>query len=263
MTNYVKVGAIILIIFVPFIILQGVIYDVSLPVWFATIAGFSTMIGGLIAVLKNPTNDYIALMNGMACGVMVIVSIFDMIWEAVTDPEFGFQPTAYFVYIGFILYLGIRTLLHEDENRSWLIQFLVITAHNAPEGLAVVFSTIEDTKRGLLLMIAICLHNIPEGVIVALPIYSIGQNVSKALFYVFLSAIAEPLGAIIAINVFERSLSEQYFLSALLCTVAGIMLSVSLGDILPNGRRLNPQQFYKGLLAGSTLMGFSIFLLHE
>lgn len=58
-------------------------------------------------------------------------------------------------------------------------------------------SSFSNLKLGLLLVIAIAIHNIREGIAVSVPIYHATLSKTKVIKYVFISGIAEPVGAII------------------------------------------------------------------
>lgn len=60
--------------------------------------------------------------------------------------------------------------------RIALLTMVILTMHNVPEGLAVVFSTLNDFNRGVLITLAIAMHNIPEGLVIAAPHYASTGN---------------------------------------------------------------------------------------
>lgn len=238
------------------------------PIAFSVIAGMSTMIGGFIAIAaKAPRAAYFAWMNGLAAGVMIIISIFDMMVHS--SEEIGVERTLISMFVGVAIYLILGDFLSEEAHEqqqqnngtTWFKTFLVVTAHNFPEGLAVAFATVDSTSRGILMMLAICLHNIPEGLVIAATTYAASNNRRKALLYTFLSSIAEPIGAILSVSVFQSCLSKA-FVDLILAAVAGIMLMVSFVDLFPSGLRWDSQQFKRGLVIGGSMMGLSIYMLH-
>ena len=75
---------------------------------------------------------------------------------------------------------------------------LSIIIHNIPEGIATFMTSASNISLGITLSIAIALHNIPEGISIAVPIYYAAGSKLKAFYYVLLSSLSEPFGAIIA-----------------------------------------------------------------
>ena len=75
---------------------------------------------------------------------------------------------------------------------------IAIILHNLPEGIATFVATSSDVKLGLSLAIAIAMHNIPEGISISVPIYYSTGSKKRAIFYTLVSALSEPLGALLA-----------------------------------------------------------------
>ena len=64
--------------------------------------------------------------------------------------------------------------------------------------LYVNIGAIGDTRVGAALAIGVALHNIPEGIAVAAPVFFATGSRFKAFMWTFISALAEPVGAILA-----------------------------------------------------------------
>ena len=114
-----------------------------------------------------------------------------------------------------------------------IISMLAIILHNIPEGIATFLTANKDINLGLSLAIAITLHNIPEGISIAVPIYYSTKKKSKALLYTFISALSEPFGAILAF-IFLKNIITDNIMGYLLSFIAGIMLHISLCELLPS-----------------------------
>jgi len=121
------------------------------------------------------------------------------------------------------------------KRLSWVL-FIVLTAHNFPEGLAVAISAMSSPRLGIRLMIAIGLHNIPEGVTIAVTTLKATGSKPQAVFMAFLSGLTEPLGALCALLILWPYLTEQ-LLTILLCFVAGVMCTVAVLELLPEACR--------------------------
>ena len=98
--------------------------------------------------------------------------------------------------------------------------------------MAVFFSALSDQSLGIVIAATIALHNIPEGMAVAVPVYFATKSRGKAFSYSFLSGLAEPLGAIIGYLLLKPFLTPLVF-SLVLAGVAGIMVYISLDELLP------------------------------
>ena len=95
-----------------------------------------------------------------------------------------------------------------------------------------------DIKLGLSLALAITLHNVPEGISISIPIYYSTKNKFKAILYTFISGISEPIGAIIA-YLFLAPFMNDVIMSVLLAIIAGIMISISMYELIPASFKYN------------------------
>ncbi|KAG3250707.1 hypothetical protein PI124_g4646 [Phytophthora idaei] len=86
----------------------------------------------------------------------------------------------------------------KNLQRMGLLSALAIGIHNVPEGIATYAGSIQNSSVGFLLAFGIGLHNIPEGIAVAAPIYFATGSRWRGIMWCVISAIAEPLGGVIA-----------------------------------------------------------------
>ena len=152
--------------------------------------------------------------------------------------------------------------------RMGLFTALAIAIHNFPEGLATFLAALEDPTLGMAIAVAIALHNIPEGISVSVPIFYATGNRKKAFIYSMLSGLAEPVGAIIAYVVImffvgsESGVVPPEFMGVLFGGVAGIMVYISLDELLPTSRAYGRgHDSIFGLLAGMAVMALSLLLM--
>lgn len=157
---------------------------------------------------------------------------------------------------------------HHRLLRMGLFTALAIGIHNFPEGLATFLSALEDPKVGLAIAIAIALHNIPEGVSVSVPIFYATGNRRKAFIYSILSGLFEPLGALLGylgIVFFlggDNGAIPSHVMGFLFGGVAGIMVYVSLDELLPTSRAYGKgHDSLIGLCAGMFVMAASLLLM--
>jgi zinc transporter, ZIP family len=137
---------------------------------------------------------------------------------------------------------------------------VAIAVHNFPEGIATFIAALKDPHLGIAITIAIAIHNIPEGIAVSVPIYCATGSRRKAFFYSMLSGLAEPIGALLAYLFLMPILSDQLF-GCMFAMVAGIMVFISLDELLPTAREYGePHLATYGLVAGMAVMAVSLLL---
>ncbi|HMB00087.1 MAG TPA: zinc transporter ZupT, partial [Spirochaetota bacterium] len=145
--------------------------------------------------------------------------------------------------------------------RIGIFTALAIAIHNFPEGLATFLSALQDPHLGIAIAVAIAIHNIPEGVAVSVPIYYATGSRKKAFVYSFLSGLAEPLGAIIGYVILYNYLNKFVF-GFVFASVAGIMVYISLDELLPAAREYGEHHFsIYGMIIGMLVMAASLLLL--
>ena len=157
---------------------------------------------------------------------------------------------------------------HAKLMRMGLFTALAIAIHNLPEGLATFLAALEDPSVGVAIAIAIALHNIPEGISVSVPIFYATGNRKKAFIYSSLSGLAEPVGAMIAyagLLLFFGGDSggiPPQVMGALFGGVAGIMVYISLDELLPTSRAYGKgHDSLFGLMGGMAVMALSLLLM--
>ncbi|NVM18374.1 MAG: zinc transporter ZupT [Candidatus Lokiarchaeota archaeon] len=145
--------------------------------------------------------------------------------------------------------------------KTSIFTFLGVFIHNFPEGMATYIGAITNIQLGLILAVAIALHNIPEGIAVAVPIYACTGDKKKAFKWSFLSGMSEPLGAVITWIVLTPFITP-FLLSAMLALVGGVMVYISLDELLPASRSLGNEHFsILGIIIGMFVMILSLVLL--
>ena len=145
-------------------------------------------------------------------------------------------------------------------KRTAILLTLGISLHNFPEGIATFVTASSDMELGLGIALAVAIHNIPEGLAVAGPMYAATGSKAKALFWACLSGMAEILGGIIAFLLLGPAVSPV-MIAAIMAAVAGIMVALSVDELMPLARNRPHNNPSYGVLCGMTVMGLSLTLL--
>ncbi len=238
------------------------------------LAGLSTGIGSSIAFfIRKPKYSYLAVLLGFSAGVMIYISFAELLKGAINEVGFKTANLSFFIGIAFIAIIDIlipHTYIAEEAKnekdilkRAGVFTALGIAIHNFPEGLATFASAATGNVRlGLAIATAIGIHNIPEGISVSVPIFYATGSRRKAFLYSFGSGVAEPIGALIGYAILLPFLSQS-LISCLLAFVAGIMIYISLDELLPLAHKYGEEHLVLiGLLGGMAVMAFSLWMLY-
>jgi len=244
------------------------------------IAGLSTGIGSAIAYfIKKPKIAYLSFSLGLSAGVMIYISFMELLPGSFKAVGEIWGLVAFFIGIAAIALLDL--LIPEAENpheykgldaptgprqdnylmRTGMLTALAIGIHNFPEGLATFTMALSDVRLGIFIAVAIAIHNIPEGIAVSVPIFYATSNKNKAFFYSFLSGISEPVGAIIGYLILLPFLTPAV-LAATLAFIAGVMIYISLDELLPMAHRYGHGHLViVGIVLGMLIMAVSLLML--
>lgn len=254
------------------------------------IAGLSTGIGSGLSIFTKKTNTkFFSIALGFSAGVMIYISLVDILTEArlsligVYGDVAGPWVTAAAFFGGVFLIAAIDRLVPSEENphevkmiedmecdgnhpcrkkllRTGIFTALAIAIHNFPEGLVTFTSAVKEPRLGIAIAIAVAIHNIPEGIAVSVPVYAATGKKMKAFWLSFVSGLSEPLGAVIGF-IFLRTFSSDAVFGLLFAAVAGIMVFISLDELLPASREYGEAHLsIYGVIGGMALMAVSLLL---
>ena len=251
------------------------------------LAGLSTGIGSLIALLAKRTNRrFLSVSLGFSAGVMVYVSMIEIFAKAQSalTAQLGQRPGSWATvaaFFGGMLFIAVidklipaeknphEVKLVEQEDaapparklmRMGVFTALAIAIHNFPEGLATFVSALQSPSIAIPIVVAIAIHNIPEGIAVSEPIYQATGSRKKAFCYSFLSGLAEPLGALIGWLLLMPIMTDTVF-GIIFAAVAGIMVFISFDELLPAAREYGEHHLsIYGLISGMGVMAVSLLL---
>lgn len=253
-------------------------------------AGLSTGIGSAMAFFTKTTNTrFLSTALGFSAGVMIYISFTEILGKSMDllRESFGMTTGSWYAVLSFfggILVIAIIDSLvptfenpHEirrvedirihddvDRNKSLLrmgtFMALAIAMHNFPEGLATFAAGMADPTLAIPIAVAIAIHNIPEGIAVSVPVYYATGNKRKAFFLSFASGLAEPVGGLLG-WLFLTSFLNESTLGILFGGVAGIMVFISVDELLPTAREYGHHHHaIYGLIGGMAVMAVSLLL---
>lgn len=238
----------------------------GLGTWFITALG-----GSLVFFIKSENKKILSLVMGLGAGIMIAASFFSLILPSLEQLEssgrsnieaiLGFFFGGIFLFI-FDLFLGKIEKKKKISDKSNKLLFLAITLHNIPEGLAigVAFglalgsSSEASLINAFLLALGIGLQNFPEGLAISLPLKQNGMCKKKAFMYGQLSAIVEPISAILGVILIYF---VEMILPFVLCFASGAMLYVVVEELIPNGKLSKDDKMCTlGIIFGYVIMMF-------
>ena len=254
-------------------------------------AGLATGIGSVIAFLSRKMNPkFLAAALGFSAGVMIYVSLIEIFVKArhslgeAAGERSGYWLTTAAFFGGILVIAIIDKLIPSYENpheihrqngcpdegkpvpdngrllRMGLFSALAIAIHNFPEGLATFMGALGDPALGISIAVAIAIHNIPEGVAVSAPIYYATKSRKKAFWLSFLSGVSEPVGALIGFFILRNLFNDLVF-GIVFAGVAGIMVYISLDELLPTAEEYGEHHVaIGGLIGGMAVMALSLLL---
>lgn len=246
--------------------------NIWIPLFISSMAGFSTVIGGLVVFKKFRDQEaFLSFALSFSLSVMISLSIFELIPESVKTltKAYGFAwailvAVAVF-FLGKIIVTEVNkkvTSLSNNNNlyRVGILSMFALMIHNFPEGIATFMTAYNDLSMGISLGIAIMLHNIPEGISISVPIFYATGSRGRGLLYSFVSGVAEPLGALMAFLILKRFINDVT-ISIVLVLVAGIMITLAIEEMLPEANKYNKKtQNVFGLILGLILVIINLLL---
>ncbi|MEK9740570.1 MAG: ZIP family metal transporter [Flavobacteriaceae bacterium] len=226
----------------------GALYA-SLFTWGITALGAS-----MVFFVKTMNRAVLDGLLGFTGGVMVAASFWSLLAPGIEmSPGTGFVkviPSIVGFGLGALFIFGLdRILPHVHINfketegirtpwRRTTLMVMAITLHNIPEGLAVgvlfggVAAGIPEASiaGALALAIGIGIQNFPEGIAVSMPMRRQGVSRLKCFWYGQLSAIVEPIAAVVG------AVAVTFFTPILpyaLAFAAGAMIFVVVEEVIP------------------------------
>ncbi len=239
--------------------------------------GLTALGASLVFFFKTMNRAFFDGMLGFTGGVMVAASFWSLLAPAIEMSEGdGFMkviPAAIGFFLGAIFLFGLDKILPhmhinfketEGIKTPWhksILLVLAITLHNIPEGLAigVLFGGVAAGFDGatiggaVALAIGIGLQNFPEGFAVSMPLRRQGLSRRKSFWYGQLSAIVEPVAAVIGAY---SVMTFQPILPYALAFAAGAMIFVVVEEVIPETQ----QDKYTDIATMGFIIGFIVMM---
>ncbi len=243
----------------------------------------TTGLGAAVVFFTKEVNDkFLDTMLGFAGGVMIAASFWSLLAPAIEHSQNHFigewfPPAVGFLLGGLFIYAFDQMIPHAHRNapedrmegwrakkkrRSTLLVFS-LTLHNIPEGLAIgiAFGAVSANGDGAAmaagaatLALGIGLQNIPEGMAVSMPLRGEGMSRTKSFFLGWMSAVVEPIAAVIgvlAISIMSPTLPYA------LALAAGAMIFVVVEEVIPSTQ----ENGHSDLAAMSLMLGFTLMMI--
>ena len=265
--------------------------EVILSLGLTTIVGLSMGLGSLVSFLVSETNKrFLALSLSFSAGIMIYVSFMAILPEGMEliESHYGEHTSNLIALTGFFGGMLITAIVeklvhkfgghihghdhddhdhhhHDDEHLSklGLMSAVAIAIHNLPEGLAIFTAGLKDVSVAIPIAAAVILHNIPLSIAISVPIYHSTGSRRKAFLYSLLVGLCQPIGAVIGYLILSNFLNDMVF-GVLFSVVAGIMIFVSLDELLPSSQKYEDHHIsVYGAIVGMMVMALSMNIFHH
>lgn len=240
--------------------LEGV--DPVMQALYATLFtwGVTALGAAFVFFFKSMNRAIFDGMLGFTGGIMIAASFWSLLSPAIEMSEgegfakilpvaLGFLGGALFLFsldkVLPHLHINFRKSEAEGVKTDWhrsILLVLAITLHNIPEGLAigVLFGAAAlgidgaTLSGAIVLAIGIGIQNFPEGIAVSMPLRRQGLSRWKSFNYGQLSAIVEPVAAVLGA---WAVMTFQPILPYALAFAAGAMVFVVVEEVIPETQR--------------------------
>ncbi len=238
---------------------------------FSLIGGVFSLLGGVCMLFwQGKTKDRVIDLTSFAAGVLIAISILDLLPEAFAVGEAKMVSWAVFWGV-IVLFLLEKTSVwfhhhHEPHGRTPEIVgvFLGDTLHNFIDGVAIGAAFLINIPTGVATAVAVGMHELPQEIADFSLYIRAGFSKRRTISLNLLSSLATLVGSL-GIYIFGDVFKgwEVYILAL----TAGMFLYIGLADLLPElhdidrGRGIKRELFF--FFLGVTLSYLSMILVGE
>ena len=196
---------------------------------------FITMVGGWIPTIKLWSQETFRLVISFFAGIMLGAVFFHVLPEIST--VLGRQ-LGYSVMFGFLLIFILEKfiMVHPceegecDYHKIGIAAYVGIGFHSILDGIAIGAGTMMNLS--FIIIFAVTIHKFPAALALSsLLVKGKEYTKKKILLSMFIFALATPVGALVAVFVFQGV--DDYVIATALGISAGTFLFISIGDLLP------------------------------
>ena len=236
------------------------------PVLFGLVTFISTLLGGLCAIRYRKRFDLLA---AFAAGVLIAVSLFDLLPEALklaTAAGVPLERVLYVTAVGFIFLLILEryfsvhrvclpdgTCSNVHHHKGGFFGASELSAHSFMDGLAIGLGFQLEFHVGLIVAFAVIAHDFSDGLNTATVMLNSGNSVRSSIEMLLLDAVTPLLGVLSTLIV----RIPQNYLILILPFFAGGFLYLGSSDLLPQAHEKGDPLVSIGL----TLLGFLLIFV--
>lgn len=271
------------------------ISNLALSFALTLVVGLSMGVGSLLSFfIKEANKRFLALSLSFSAGIMIYVSFMAILPEGIElvegyiGDEIGHTIGLMAFFGGMIMIAILEKFIHtvggdihghdhghshdhshdhghnhsngEHLSKLGIMSAIAIAIHNLPEGLAIFTAGLKDITLAIPIAAAVIMHNIPLSIAISVPIYYSTKSKRKAFLYTLLVGLCQPLGAIIGYLLLSNFFNDGFF-GILYTIIAGIMVFVSLDELLPISQKYEDHHIsVYGAIAGMIVMAISLSL---
>ena len=221
----------------------------------------------LVLFFKDINKLFLDSMLAFSAGIIISSSFFSLLNPAIELSNSWFTITSSFMLGGLIILLCDKLITSMCQSKTTikdlrmsLMLFISITLHNIPEGfvIGVAYASLANNNiiGALSLTLGIAIQNFPEGSAISFPLRREGVNRTKAFIIGTLSALPEPIAAVLgALLVLKVNMILPFIMSL----TAGAMIYVTVKELIPESQNNKKQ----GLMTLFLMLGFSLMMILE
>lgn len=229
--------------------------------------GSLLLVGAIIALSFKNSNKLINFSFGLAFGVMTMLAVFDICPETYEMLSVNYEGVRLVIVMLLAAIFGLLVLKlldlyipdHDNDNIKHIgtMGAIAIILHNIIEGMALYGALLSSLKLGILFAIGVGLHNIPLGLTISAMMYKTNKSKKKTYITMSLISLSTIFGGLI---MFLLSGVSEVALGILLAITLGMIIYITLFELLPHIKESKDKNCYIGILLGVLVIIISSFI---